>query len=98
MLQLRQNSAVDLRVVLRSAGDPCELAARHDHDLAALALHESALFLVRGFNIAESLRGTGGELVGLSSADDLSAHRFGLGDRALDQLFGGIPVEAHPPL
>src|SRR3712207_1848519 len=45
---LREDTAVDLRVVLRRLGNGGEGAARHEDHLSSLALHELALLLVCG--------------------------------------------------
>src|SRR6266851_132021 len=96
--KLRQHATVDARVIFWSARDARELAAGHDHDLAALVFDETALLLIGGFDIAEGAGGPRLEVVGLRAAHDPTADCPGLRDRALDQLLGGVPVEAHSAL
>src|SRR5215213_8044772 len=88
---LRENTAVDPRIVLWRLGYGGEGAARHEDHPPSLALHELALLLVCGLYVLQ-VRIHGLQVVGPCATGYLRAEATGFGDGASDELFRSLPV------
>ncbi len=100
ILRLRQQPAVEPRVIVRAGAHRGQGARGHDDDLSARGLDRLHLVHVGGGDGVEIAQRVGRHVVGARAAGHARAQRVRLclGHRAADQLGRGVPVHAHAAL